>query len=91
VEGFVPGQELYYWDLRPGDQVLIHARATVTRIGEKRYQLEATAAVRLSFASRNGGEIYYRTEGGRWQVSDDGLIPTQAAATRPVEVRVGEG
>jgi len=99
AKGVVPGQELFYWDLRPGDRVLIQAHATLTRVGGEpgkhaqpmRYLLDANAAARLSFASKNGGDIYYRTNGGAWQVSDDGLIPAEAVASGGVEVRIGSG
>jgi len=87
--GLVPGQELFYWDLRPGDRMLIHGRATLSRVGGRLHQLDATTAVRLSFASRNGGDLYYRSAGGQWQASVEGLVPAEAVAAGPVEVRVG--
>ena len=89
VDGFVPGEDVFYWDVRPGDQVLIHARATLTRIGDELHQLEANASARVSFASKNGGDVYQRIEGGQWKVSDDGLIPAEAVAAGPVEIRIG--
>jgi len=87
VKGFRAGDESFYHDLRPGDRALIHAWATLTRVGENLYQLEANTAVRLLFAGRDG-QVFYRIGGDEWHSAEDGLIPAEAVANATVDLRV---
>ncbi|MGD9495658.1 MAG: heparinase II/III family protein [Armatimonadota bacterium] len=81
--GLREGDVCYYQDVRPGDEVTIHAHATLTCIGAGRYQLEANAPVTIEGA----GQVSWRAESGQWQVAE-GAIPAEVVLAGPVEVRV---
>jgi len=77
--GFADGDECWYHDVQPGDEVVIHAHATLTRAGAGAYHLEANAPVTIEAADA----VTWRAAGGEWQPAT-GAIPAGAE-----EVRIG--
>jgi len=48
--GMNAGDELYYHDIRPGDEALVHVACTITRAGDGSYQVDSNAPVTLTGA-----------------------------------------
>jgi hypothetical protein len=48
--GMNAGDELYYHDIRPGDEALVHVACTITRAGDGVYQVDSNAPVTLTGA-----------------------------------------
>ena len=71
ASGFADGAECWYHDVQPGDEVVIYARATLSRTGPGIYRIAANTPV----AVEAQGEVSWRTGNGAWRPAE-GAIPT---------------
>jgi hypothetical protein len=76
--GFGDGDEYWYHDVQPGDEVVVHARASLSRTAADTYRVEANAAVTIEAQ----GTVFWRIGDGEWRAAQ-GAVPADA------EVRIG--
>ncbi|MGC9318053.1 MAG: hypothetical protein ACP5KN_08460, partial [Armatimonadota bacterium] len=77
VEGFDDGDVCYYHDVRPGDEAVILAHASLTRTTGSEFSLRANVPVTVE------GATHYRLQDAEeWVPAADGQIPAGAEAVR---------
>ncbi|MEA3399758.1 MAG: heparinase II/III family protein [Armatimonadota bacterium] len=77
VEGFGDGDVCYYHDIRPGDEAVILAHASLTRTAGSDFALRTNVPLTLE------GATHYRLQDAdEWTAAPEGKIPAGAEAVR---------
>jgi hypothetical protein len=69
------GDEIWYHDVKPGDEAIVQHYASIRKIADKIYSLKTNADVSLSFPGKPG--FKYTSGNNREIVSSDGKIARQ--------------
>ena len=67
--GFSDGDECWYQDVQPGDEVVIHAQATLSRTGAGTYRITANTPVTVEAQ----GEVLQRAGDDEWLKAEDSI------------------
>ena len=67
--GFSDGDECWYQDVQPGDEVVIHAHATLSRTGAGTYRITANTPVTVEAQ----GEVLRRAGNAEWLPAEDAI------------------
>ncbi len=67
--GFSDGDECWYQDVQPGDEVVIHAQATLSRTGAGTYRITANTPVTVEAQ----GEVLRRAGNAEWLPAEDAI------------------